>query len=573
MAMTGPVVAAVESTRFPPLPGLRPVNEQRLQEGDIRDLHAVYGGLGSGRLVIAGAPGSGKSGAAVLLVLAALEHRKQATEDERRQVPVPVLFTAQEWDPAGQRLQDWLALQMQETYLLFRGKAGAENAAQLIAAGKIAVILDGLDEMPEDARPVALQALSQQATFRLVVLARTPEIASAASRRGVLEAAAAVELQSIAPADAADFLRRVQLDPPPDGWRTLIDRILSAPENPLAQALDNPLTLTLVRDTYLAGDDLRELLDFCDTAQPGLSGDRLAEDIADHLLDRVLPAAYTPGPGEGAPAYDLHTAQHTLAKIAARMNQDGTRDLQWWRIPEWAPGALPNRLTSLFTPGRSKLQSSRFGRWGLDSVLFGRWGESDAPKRIGKVRLRHAFPLRHLLSLLVVCVGVVVWVGVTRGVVAGVVAGLVVCVAGAVSGTVGGAIRDWDSTSSVSPLTSWRSDRTAGVVGGVLGGVLGGLLFGLGFGLLHGVGTGIAEGVAFGLLVGPLGVLSFSRAWASTFAFIWLARRWHTPVRLMRFLDDACQRSVLRTVGPVYQFRHARLQDRLADQASVPKVP
>jgi hypothetical protein len=35
----------------------------------------------------------------------------------------------------------------------------------------------------------------------------------------------------------------------------------------------------------------------------------------------------------------------------------------------------------------------------------------------------------------------------------------------------------------------------------------------------------------------------------------------------MQFLEDARDRNVLRTVGPVYQFRHARLQDRLADQA------
>jgi hypothetical protein len=36
----------------------------------------------------------------------------------------------------------------------------------------------------------------------------------------------------------------------------------------------------------------------------------------------------------------------------------------------------------------------------------------------------------------------------------------------------------------------------------------------------------------------------------------------------MRFLEDARSRNVLRTVGPVYQFRHARLQDRLAAQKS-----
>jgi hypothetical protein len=32
----------------------------------------------------------------------------------------------------------------------------------------------------------------------------------------------------------------------------------------------------------------------------------------------------------------------------------------------------------------------------------------------------------------------------------------------------------------------------------------------------------------------------------------------------MRFLADAHRRAVLRQVGAVYQFRHARLQDNLA---------
>ena len=454
-------------------------------------------------------------------------------------------FTPQEWDPAGQRLQDWLALRMQEAYPVFGGKAGAADAARLIAAGKIAVILDGLDEMPTEAWPVALQALTQQATFRVVVLARTAEIASAAAQQGVLEAAAAIELQSISPADAADFLRRVQLDPPPNGWQALIDRILSAPESPLAQALDSPLTLTLVRDTYLAGDDIRELLDFCDAARPGVSCDRLAEDITDHLLDRVLPAAYTPRPGEGVPPYDLHTAQRTLAKIAARMNQDGTRDLQWWRIPEWAPGSQPNRLTSLFafSKSRSKLLGSLIERWGIDSVLFGTWGHNDAPKKIGKVRLRHV-PLPRLVTLLVILVPAVVWVVVVVGVVAGVVFGLALCVAAGVMGTVTGAIRDWDDTSSISPLTSWRSDWTVVVVVVVAAAVMGGLMmFGLMFGLLleEGFPGGVAERVAvgataglmfgpvLGLVVGLPTMLGFSRAGASTFAFIWLARRWHAP--------------------------------------------
>ncbi|MER6005263.1 hypothetical protein ABT120_42425 [Nonomuraea angiospora] len=36
------------------------------------------------------------------------------------------------------------------------------------------------------------------------------------------------------------------------------------------------------------------------------------------------------------------------------------------------------------------------------------------------------------------------------------------------------------------------------------------------------------------------------------------------PRALMSFLDDAHRLGLLRTVGPIYQFRHAELQDHLA---------
>ena len=62
-ALAGPAAAAAGSRSFAPLPGLTPAGEARLAEGKITDdLHAVYGGLGSGRLVIAGPGGRGKAG-------------------------------------------------------------------------------------------------------------------------------------------------------------------------------------------------------------------------------------------------------------------------------------------------------------------------------------------------------------------------------------------------------------------------------------------------------------------------------------------------------------------------------
>ena len=183
------------------------------------------------------------------------------------------------------------------------------------------MILDGLDEITESLRSAALRALSQQATFRLVLLARSAEMADAAAR-AMLQGAAAIELQDIAPGVAADYLTRTQLDPPPHGWDELTSLLREQPGSPLALALNNPLMLTLVRDTYRAGDDAGELLGLRDAAGHHAS----SEDITDHLLDRVLPAAYTQQPGEPPPRYDLATAERALLYIATRMNQDGTRE-------------------------------------------------------------------------------------------------------------------------------------------------------------------------------------------------------------------------------------------------------
>jgi hypothetical protein len=66
-------------------------------------------------------------------------------------------------------------------------------------------------------------------------------------------------------------------------------------------------------------------------------------------------------------------------------------------------------------------------------------------------------------------------------------------------------------------------------------------------------------------LVSGLGI---SNAWPTTLTAVQLTKRWHTLLHLMNFLDDVHERNVLRTVGPVYQFRHARLQDRRATAAA-----
>src|SRR5262245_8282085 len=80
-----------------------------------------------------------------------------------------------------------------------------------------------------------------------------------------------------------------------------------------------------------------------------------------------------------------------------------------------------------------------------------------------------------------------------------------------------------------------------------------------------GVEGGVVIGAVAGLVVGP-GRTSWGQF---TIARAWLAARRQLPLRLLAFLDDAHQRGVLRQAGTFYQFRHALLQDHLADTSPV----
>jgi hypothetical protein len=649
--VAGPAADAAAATRFSPVPGLEAIGQEPLRSGELGDLHTVYAGLRSGRLVIAGPPGSGKSSAAVLLVLQALDHRNTVAVTDRAKVPVPVLFTLHDWDPRTQPVQDWLVSQLRQTYDgLFRGRRGARAAAALLRPDKITVILDGFDEIIEPLRPLALQALSEQAVFRLVVLSRTTEIADAA-RQTILEGAVAVELQNVEPTAAADYLTRVQLDPAPHRWRELTDQLRSAPSSPIARALSDPLTITLVRDTYRAGDTVGELLDFC----ANIKRDITREDIVDHLLDRVLrtaytaPTAYTPQTGDPSqPRYTLATAQHTLRLIAARMSQDHTRDLAWWRIPTWTP-TLPRALTIGAASGLAVWLGFGLedtfelsgpvgyiaGLNGLASALggmLGVWSASRNLPRTAPTRWHYVFSHPSLVFVLGLVFGFLfqdllefrlsAWFGlwlrfhIGTWLVLGLAVGLGVWVTAKVrprtparwrlvfgrpamvfalglglSDAVFFAAAEFDSggtyvfgliallgvvlglrlglgrsgegsVSALTPLASWGRWR-AGGLGVWFGlGLPSALLVLEGFGLIFllGPGAGAGFGFACGLMLG----LIYPETWTTSLACAQLAIRQRTPLQLMRFLDDARERGVLRTVGPVYQFRHARLQDRLA---------
>jgi hypothetical protein len=183
-----------------------PTDVELLTEGTIDQLHEVYAGLPSGRLVIMGPAGTGKSGAAVLLLLTALAHRTSQPPEARTRIPVPVLLSIGEWLPREQPLLSWVTARLLRDYAFLRRIAGAEEVVrQLVDDGSIALFLDGLDELAEADRVAAVGAIARPSATRIVVTTRPDEF-EAAIAEGHIGGAAVVELRPVGPESAARYL-------------------------------------------------------------------------------------------------------------------------------------------------------------------------------------------------------------------------------------------------------------------------------------------------------------------------------------------------------------------------------
>jgi hypothetical protein len=597
--VAGPVSAA-EHTRFDPLPGLTAVSGSELREGNKDALHQIYGGVPSGRLLLIGNPGSGKSAAAILLLLDALRYRAQATPGDQAQVPVPVLFTLHGWDPGnGESVTGWIAGKLAETYPMFRSRAGRDAATQLLTAGRVAGFLDGLDEIPESVRPRVLEALAD-APFRLVLVSRTAEAVAAASH-GPLAGAVALELQPVKPADAATYLLQPLVSPPPAPWKTISDHLAGVAgdcrrTSALSEALSTPLALSLLRDVYGPASPVDELLDAARFPT--------AADIENHLLDHAITAAYTPRPGRPVPRYTVATAERTLRYLAARLSEHGTADLAWWHIPTWTThrsrmiaAAVTTVLANELTVGLGLGLSVGlglglwiglvYGLMTLFAIPVGNWrGTPIMPRRIARFTYRSAS--QNLVPGLVSGLSGGLLAGLAAGLVSGLTgglaAGLLVGLATGLAGvTLGGLARHTEvGESSLGPADVWRHDRNAGLVSIPASGLVVGLLAALMVRLVPGLAAGLGSrlsvvlplvllaGLVFGLGVALIGKRAGTAASSpgaaavdTALAAVQLTIRHKIPLRLIAFLEDARSRHLLRTVGPVYQFRHAKLQTRL----------
>ena len=310
---------------LPPGAGNGPTSQAVLSSGVVTRLHdEVYARLRHGRLVLIGGPGAGKTGAMLLLLVEALRHRDEVPGPDRPAVPVPLWLTLGSWDPTAQGLREWVVATMARDHPYLRAEEfGPDAIGALFDTGRIALFLDGLDEMPDSHRHRAVELLAAEtAGLRVTLSSRPDQYRTTLGAGQQLPYTAVVQLHPVGPQAAARYLLDGQLGPARDAWRQVTDRLQADPDGVLARTLSTPLTLSLARSAYAAGDPT-ELL------AAGLNSETV---LRGHLLDQILIAAY-PHPRERA------RASNWLGWIADQMNTHPagpTRDLRWWDISTWA---------------------------------------------------------------------------------------------------------------------------------------------------------------------------------------------------------------------------------------------
>lgn len=154
--------------------------------------------LAQQELLILGEPGAGKS---TLLVKLAGYLVEQAEQDATR--PLPILLPLSSWAVSYRPLHEWLGGEIARLYDVQR-----HISQQWIQAEQVLPLLDGLDEMEEDARVACIAAINiyhREHLRPLVVCSRSNEYAAAAKHER-LELHTAVVVQPLEPGQVDDYL-------------------------------------------------------------------------------------------------------------------------------------------------------------------------------------------------------------------------------------------------------------------------------------------------------------------------------------------------------------------------------
>ena len=300
-------------------------------------LKDVFKRVPTGRLVVLGEPGSGKTTLMVRFVLDMLAVREDGGT-------VPVLVSLASWSPQADDLNSWLAAQLSSDLgLADMGVSNLRGAAlvrALLDERLLVPILDGLDEIPPAARAIAVTQINNalQPGESCVVTCRTDEFREALRPPGgpevTLRAAGGIQLCPLESRSdtekVAEYLLTDAGGPEArNRWAKAIDRL--NPATPVGQALTTPLMVMLACTAYnpRPGGGTAEPRDPAELCAPGLAS---RTDVELYLLDAFIPAAFSVNL-EVAGRWNTAKACDWLLFLASHLETTlDTTELAWWQF-------------------------------------------------------------------------------------------------------------------------------------------------------------------------------------------------------------------------------------------------
>ncbi|MFE9423130.1 BTAD domain-containing putative transcriptional regulator [Kitasatospora sp. NPDC006697] len=600
-------------------------------EGGLSRIAEIYRRVGSGRLVVLGRAGSGKS---VLMLRFVLDYLAGRAADE----PVPVIFSIGSWDPTVTGLRDWLLERLLRDHPNLAARTGGRStlAEALVDAGWILPVLDGFDEIAKGLHAAALRELNE-ISLPLLLTSRTEQFAEAATT-DVLKKAAGIELTDLTAEDLAHYLPRTAR-PAQDaaaGWTPVLAELRERPRSlasaNLTTVLSTPLMVLLARTLYSDAPDQEPaaLLDTGRFPSP--------EALEEHLLAGFVPTVYRARPTAARSRHHWgpRRAHQYLGHLAGHLDR---HDLAWWRLSNGL--SLPSRVLAIVlacgvvTIGTTVLQGEAanlivgkgtpwisetaiwaqalmlgpvvglaFGLVYLVTVRFGRQAFEPSPVQLRLPRRNQptvAAPGRRILSALRTGLLLGFTVGLAQGpcklalsalgvlpplpgmpivervlINSGANGFILALAAGLALGLMAALEAPVDLESAATPGALLALNRSnvirqallvtpvVAVAVALVGQPVGALVQNW-YGLRQAAWYWPLLGIQCGI-TGTLGYVFTLTAWGQWLLFtrIWLPLTGRLPWAVMAFLDDAYRRGVLRQVGAVYQFRHARLQSRLS---------
>lgn len=503
---------------------------------------------GHGSLLILGPPGAGKT---TTLLMLARELVAVAREDPS--APAPVVLNLASFDPRRSDFVDWVVSELVTKYSLpgRRARAWLRNDA-------LVLLLDGLDEVAPARRKdcmAAIDAFRREHPVPTVVASREDEYASTGSR---LEFGVAVRLL---PLDDEQ-----------------IDHLLSSmeAESVVAALQEDDELRARVRNPLMLG-----VLAVGGTRLDARNKEALWDEIYAHYVDRVFER-------RGSAAFSREQTTRGLAWLARAMQRHGVTDLWLERLQASWLGEPGERFGAralgalAIAAGIVVIQLVPSVAAALERISTWMVVALSIPAAFILLRSLQIRPVeslrwswkRALRSLpLAEAIGLVV--GLTMGLRHGFAFNLGV---GAYVGIVGGVVmgvEPSDREARVRPNEGILQSLHSGLIVGITNAVVGAPLFGfvvVPYVIVPLVGPppmtpeGLPLAVRYAVVFGSLMFMVYGGAAFLLHAVlrIVLAARSPLPLDLVRFLEHAADRGLLRKVGGGYIFLHRTLLDYFA---------